>query len=212
MGAARSARRDVSYRWAEGSARRAARARPRRSSPGASESAGVHVARSMPQQLTLDVNGAPHRHSRCPRQWGIVKQTVPETAWRSGLNRSLRFSRATRPRDVGVSRQMTGCCSAGGCRLRPRRARSADADSLSWPSTRPCPARWRLRPRAGRRRRPRGARARGPRARRAGDGRVASTRPVHWHAMGAPADRPQLRLLRARARCGRSPRRSGRTS
>ena len=57
-----------------------------------------------PQQLTLEVNGAPQSPLTIPSQWGIVKQTVPVTAWRSGLNRiRLRFSRATRPRDVGVS-------------------------------------------------------------------------------------------------------------
>ena len=54
--------------------------------------------------VTLEVNGAPQSPLTVPSQWGIVKQTVPVTVWRSGLNRiRLRFSRATRPRDVGVS-------------------------------------------------------------------------------------------------------------
>jgi len=57
-----------------------------------------------PQQLTLEVNGSPQSPLTIPSQWGIVEQMVPVTAWRSGLNRiRLRFLRATRPRDVGVS-------------------------------------------------------------------------------------------------------------
>ena len=57
-----------------------------------------------PQRLTLEINGAPQPALTVPVAWTVVEQTVPVTAWRAGVNRVvLRFARATRPRDVGVS-------------------------------------------------------------------------------------------------------------
>ncbi len=57
-----------------------------------------------PQQLTLAINGSAQAPLTVPAQWAVVEQTVPAAAWRSGVNQIVfRFSRASRPRDVGVS-------------------------------------------------------------------------------------------------------------
>jgi hypothetical protein len=56
-----------------------------------------------PQQLTLEVNGAAQLPLTTPAEWAVV-EPVRVSAWRDGVNQLvLRFSRATRPRDVGVS-------------------------------------------------------------------------------------------------------------
>jgi hypothetical protein len=57
-----------------------------------------------PQRLTLEINGTAQAPLTIPPQWAIVEQTVPAAGWRAGVNQVvLRFERATRPRDVGVS-------------------------------------------------------------------------------------------------------------
>ena len=57
-----------------------------------------------PQLLTIEANGSPQPPVVIPAQWAVVEQTVAVSAWRAGVNRlALRFSRTTRPRDVGAS-------------------------------------------------------------------------------------------------------------